>query len=104
MNIERRKRLENDGWRIGSAEEFLGLKPDEIAIVQMRLSLSQKLRARRIRIGLSQAILANRLGSSQSRVAKMEAGEPNVSLELLVRAMLLTGAKPREVGRAFAIA
>ncbi|MFZ5496964.1 MAG: helix-turn-helix domain-containing protein [Verrucomicrobiota bacterium] len=57
---------------------------------------------RRTHLGYSQSELARRLGSSQSRVAKLEAGESNVSIDLLVRAMLATGAKPREVGAAIA--
>ena len=40
-----------------------------------------------------------RLGSSQSRVAKMEAADPSVSLDLLVRGLLATGASPRDIGR-----
>ena len=92
------------GWRTGAAEDFLGLKAEETALVNMRLSLAEKLRGRRLRLGLSQTELARRLGSSQSRVAKMEAGEADVSLDLLVRGMLATGAKRGEVGSAIAAA
>ena len=104
MKSTKRKQLEKAGWRSGSAEEFLGLKPEESALVNMRLSLAETLRSRRNRAGLSQSDLARRLGSSQSRVAKMEAGEASVSLDLLVRAMLATGAKPSDVGHAIAAA
>ena len=104
MKITKRKALGRAGWRTGSADEFLGLKTEETALVNMRLSLAEKLRGRRTRLGLSQTELAVRLGSSQSRVAKMEAGEPDVSIDLLVRAMLATGAKPGEVGQAIAAA
>jgi ribosome-binding protein aMBF1 (putative translation factor) len=104
MKTAKRKRLENAGWRSGSTEEFLGLKPEEAALVNMRLSLADALRKRRTRLGLSQSDLAQKLGSSQSRVAKMEAGEPNVSLDLLVRAILATGGKPTDVGHAIAAA
>jgi ribosome-binding protein aMBF1 (putative translation factor) len=104
MKPAKRKRLENAGWRFGSAEEFLALKPEEAALVSMRLSLAETLRKRRMRLGLSQSDLAHKLGSSQSRVAKMEAGEPNVSIDLLVRAILATGGKPAEVGHAIAAA
>ena len=104
MKTTKRKALKRAGWRTGSADEFLGLKSEETALVNMRLSLAEKLRGRRTRLGLSQTELAVRLGSSQSRVAKMEAGEPDVSIDLLVRAMLVTGAKPGEVGQAIAAA
>ena len=65
-------------------------------------TLAGAVRDRRANLGFSQSELARRLGSSQSRVAKIEAGESNVSFDLLVRAMLATGAKPREVGAAIA--
>ena len=104
MKTTKRKALERAGWRTGSADEFLGLKAEETALVAMRLSLAEKLRGRRTKLGLSQTELAARLGSSQSRVAKMEAGEVDVSLDLLVRAMLNTGASAREVAQAIAAA
>lgn len=104
MKHEKKKNLMAAGWRIGSADEFLGLSTEESALVNMRLSLAKTLKGRRTRLGLSQIELARRLGSSQSRVAKMEAAERNVSLDLLVRAMLATGAKPKEVGHALAVA
>jgi len=104
MKTTKQKKLARAGWRVGSAEAFLGLKPAEAALVNMRVSLAEKLRGRRIRLGLSQVELAQRLGSSQSRVAKMEAGEATVSLDLLVRGMLATGANAGEVGHAIAAA
>ena len=104
MKTTKRKTLERAGWRTGSADEFIGLKPEETALVNMRLSLAEKLRGRRTKLGLSQTELALRLGSSQSRVAKMEAGEADVSLDLLVRAMLNMGASTREVAHAIAAA
>lgn len=104
MKTAKLKRLARAGWRSGSAEEFLDLKPEEAALVNMRLSLAEALRSRRLRLGLSQSGLAEKLGSSQSRVAKMEAGEANVSIDLLVRAILATGGKPADVGHAIAAA
>lgn len=104
MNAAKKNRLEADGWKVGSTEEFLGLAPEEAALVSIRVALAGRLRDRRRKLGLSQVELARKLGSSQSRVAKMEAAEPDVSLDLLVRAMLATGAKPSEVGRALAAA
>jgi len=104
MKPERKKQLEKTGWKAGSADEFLGLSAQESALVNIRLALAHTLKARRQKLGISQGELARRLGSSQSRVAKMEAAEPDVSLDLLVRAMLASGANPRDVGRALAAA
>ena len=102
MKTAKKNRLEKAGFRVGSAAEFLNLSPEESTLVNMRLSLAGAVRGRRAKLGFSQSELARRLGSSQSRVAKIEAGESNVSFDLLVRALLATGAKPSEVGRAIA--
>jgi transcriptional regulator with XRE-family HTH domain len=85
---------------VGSADEFLGLSAEEAALLEMRLALSASLRERRTKTRLTQAGLAKRLGSSQSRVAKMEAGDPSVSLDLLIRALLAVGATRHDVARA----
>ena len=67
--------------------------------MELRLALSRGLRERRAKRKLSQEQLAELIGSSQSRVAKMEAGDPSVSLDLLVRALLALGDTPRELAR-----
>jgi ribosome-binding protein aMBF1 (putative translation factor) len=102
MKTDKKTRLEKAGFRVGSAAELLNLSPEETTLVNMRLALAGAVRERRATLGFSQTELARRLGSSQSRIAKLEAGESNVSIDLLVRAMLATGAKPREVGAAIA--
>ena len=97
MKHAKRTRLERKGWRVGSAEDFLDLNPAEAAIIETKLALSRSLRDRRAAEGLSQAALAKRLSSSQSRVAKMEAGDSSVSIDLLLRALYSLGARPRDV-------
>jgi len=100
MDARKRKRLEAAGWRVGSTAEFLGLSAAEETVVEMRLALSDMLRSLRKKSGLTQGTVAKRLRSSQSRVAKMEAGDPSVSLELLIRALLVVGATRRRVATA----
>ena len=102
MDTARRKKLEEAGWQVGSAADFLELTDEEAAFVELKLVLSGELRARRQDRGLSQVQLARKLGSSQSRVAKMEASDPSVSVDLLIRALLATGASRREIGTAIA--
>ena len=97
MTPTKRKKLEAAGWRVGSADDFLELTPEEAAYVELKLSLSRGLRERRTREGLTQAKLARRIGSSQSRVAKAEASDPGVTVDLLIRALLATGATRRDV-------
>ena len=99
MDTRKRKRLEAAGWRAGVAAEFLGLSAEEAALVEMRLAVSDGLRERRQAAGLTQAALAKKLHSSQSRVAKIEAADPSVSLDLLLRAYFATGATKKDLAR-----
>ncbi len=96
----RRARVEAQGWRVGNAAQFLELDAQEAALVETKLTLSRSVRERRSKQGLSQAELARRLNSSQSRVAKIEAGDPNVSADLLLRALFALGATGRDVASA----
>jgi ribosome-binding protein aMBF1 (putative translation factor) len=102
MKASKRKRLEAKGWRLTSAEEFLGFTREEVALVEMKLALGDAVKAQREKAHLSQIELAARMKSSQSRVAKIEAGDPSVSLDLLVRAVLSAGATKKEVARLLA--
>src|SRR5262245_52620615 len=96
----KKARLEAKGWRIGSAQEFLALSEEESAYVELRLRLAESLRARRQKRKLSQSEFAKMIRSSQSRVAKMEGGDPSVSIDLLVRSLLALGASNRDLARA----
>lgn len=100
MDARQRKRLEAEGWKFGSYADFLGLTDAEVVLVELRASLAAALKARRARLGVTQVELAKRLRSSQSRVAKMEAGNPAVSFELLMRALLVLGASRRDLSTA----
>ncbi len=102
MDESKRKRLEAAGWRVGDTQEFLGLTDEEMAYIDLRISVRKALRKRREAEGITQRALASRLGSSQSRVAKMETGDPSVSLDLLVRALLATGATAADIADAIA--
>jgi DNA-binding XRE family transcriptional regulator len=100
MDRTKKKRLEAKGWKIGDAADFLSLSPEEAAYVELKLSFSQNLKELRQEKRLTQAQLAKMIRSSQSRVAKMEAGDPTVSLDLLVRSLLALGTSKRELARA----
>ena len=100
MKKRKRDRLEAEGWRVGSAAELLALSPEEAALVQIKVILSRSLRLRRIKRGISQAVLARKLNSSPPRVVKMESADPSVSVELLLRGLFALGATPRDVGKA----
>ena len=100
MKNSKRTRLEARGWRVGSAADFLGLTAEEAAFIETKLALSESLRERRTAQKISQTALAKRLKSSQSRVAKMEAADATVSIDLLLRGLFALGAKPRDVATA----
>lgn len=102
MKKRKRSDLRAAGWKVGSAAEFLGLTPDEAALVEIKVSLAAYLRQVRTRQRLTQEEAARRLRSSQSRVAKMEAADPSVSLDRLVRSLLALGASTKDVARAVA--
>jgi DNA-binding XRE family transcriptional regulator len=96
---EKRRRLEAKGWKVGTAQEFLRLSAEEAAYVELKVRLAMGLREWRQRRKLTQAALAKRLQSSQSRIAKMEAGDPSVSLDLLIRSLLTLGASHRDLSQ-----
>lgn len=97
MDTAKRQRLEAAGWTIGTAEEFLGLSPEETAFVEMKLALSKAIKQNRISQQMTQHDLAQKIKSSQSRVAKMEAGDPSASLDLLIRTLLIFGATRQDI-------
>jgi len=102
MNEAKRMRLEKKGWRFGTVKEFLGLSDEEEAFIEVKLRLAKSLRAVRIKRGLGQVRAAKLIRSSQSRVAKMEAGDPSVSVDLLMRSHLALGVKVPALARIIA--
>ena len=104
MRPSKRQKLERKGWRVGTVREFLGLSEDEAAYVELRVRLADSLKNRRRRRNLTQTALAKLIRSSQSRVAKMEGGDPSVSLDLLIRSLLALGASSRDLARTISAA
>ena len=100
MKSAKKKQLEARGWKVGTVSEFLQLSPEESAYIEMKLALSKNLQERRKGRSLTQEQLASLLKSSQSRVAKMEAADGSVSLDLLVRSLLVAGVTKAEIARA----
>jgi len=92
------------GWKTGSVDEFLNLTAEESAYIQMKLALSQSLRKRRLNKKLSQIELARLINASQSWVAKMEAGDLGVSIDLIMKSLLVLGALAEDVAKAISSA
>lgn len=102
MKNEKKTRLENAGWKVGTAEEFVELTSDEAALVELKLNLAKWLKAQRLARDWTQVELARRVGSSQSRMARVEAGDPSVSLDLLFRAAFAAGATRKDLAKVVA--
>lgn len=100
MKMTKRRRLEAAGWRVGDASNFLHLSAEEAALVELKLGLSRLVKRLRARRGQTQSDVARRMRSSQSRIAKIEAADASVSLDLLVRAALALGATRADLARA----
>ena len=91
MDKEKKEKLEKTGWKVGSAAEFLGLSAAEEEIIELRLALSRGIKNRRLQSKMTQEKFAKQLGTSQSRLNKMEAGDPSVSFDLLIKGLVNSG-------------
>ena len=99
MDKDKKAKLTKSGWKVGTVAEFLDLSAEESAYIEMKLALSKKLKEQRVGKNITQAQLATAIESSQSRVAKMEAGDPTVSMDLLLKSLLALGVSRKELGR-----
>lgn len=102
MRANKRTKLEAQGWRVGRVDEFLELSQEESAYIEMKLALSNSLKQQRLKKKMSQVELAKAVKSSQSRIAKMEAGDPSVSIDLLMKSLLALGASPKQLAKTIA--
>ena len=104
MRQSKQKKLEAQGWKVGSATDFLALSPEEEAYIELKLVLSTMLKQQRTKKRLTQNDLAKLINSSQSRVAKMESGDPSVSIDLVIKALLSIGATNKDLAKALSSA
>ena len=100
MDKRKRELLEARGWKVAGAREFLGLTDEEFEYIEIKIALSQLVKLQRQRRRLTQERAARLLGSSQSRVAKMEAGDPSVSIDLYVKSIIALGGSREELSKA----
>lgn len=99
MDKQKQKELEKKGFRVGSAADFLDLTPEEESYIEIRLDISNLVKTKRSKRGWTQLQLARAMGSSQSRIAKIEAGDPSTSLDLMIKALLRLGVSRQEIGK-----
>jgi DNA-binding XRE family transcriptional regulator len=100
MDTKKKELLKTKGWKVGSTEEFLDLSEEELAYIELKISLSRLVRELRDKRQLTQQQTAKLIGSSQSRVAKIEAGDPSVSVDLQIRSLLALGASKEDLAKA----
>ena len=100
MDKEKVELLKTKGWKVGSTEEFLDLSEEELAYIELKLSLSRLTKEIRAKRQLTQQQTADLISSSQSRVAKIEAGDPSVSIDLQIRSLLALGASKEDLAEA----
>jgi len=101
MDKKTKKKLEAAGWEAGDVKDFLGLSDAEAEFIEMKLALAEDLKTRRVARHLNQTQVARIVGSSQSRIAKMEAADPSVTVDLLIRSLLRLGADRKDLAKAF---
>ena len=101
MERATRERLEAKGWQVGTVSEFLELSPQEATLIEIKLALSRHLKQRRQQL-MTQTQLAKEIQSSQPRIANAENGDASVSVELLIRAILATGATAQDIAQIIA--
>lgn len=102
MDRKKRKKLEAKGWVIGDAADFFDLTPEEARLIDLKLALRASLKEERTKQNVTQEELAKAIGSSQSRIAKMERGDPAVSVDLLLKALMALGMSNRQISKIFA--
>lgn len=99
MKRAKREQLVKMGYKVADTQNFLGLSDEEIAVIDLKVSLIQKLREVRKAAGVTQRQLAKLMKSSQSRVAMLEGGSSDASLELLCKALFVLGVSSKELGK-----
>ena len=104
MDKATEEQIKRAGWETGTVQELLGLTDEEAAMLEIQLALAQELKRLRGRLGLTQQQAAEQLGSSQTRVARMEAPAPDVSIDLLMRSLLKLGMSTKDIAETLAMA
>jgi ribosome-binding protein aMBF1 (putative translation factor) len=99
MDKKRKQQLEEKGFRVGSTADFLELSPEEETYIDIRLDISNMVKSQRAKRGWTQEQLARAIGSSQSRIAKLEGGDPGISMDLMIKALLRLGTSKKQIGK-----
>jgi len=96
MSAATRKHLKATGGRVSTVAYFLGLRREEEEPLIDALDWEHRKKR------LLQKQLTDRLESSPSRIAKLEAGHPGATPDLLIQAPLVVGTSRAQIATAFA--
>jgi transcriptional regulator len=100
MNADKLKRLEAAGWKKSNVKELLHLTDADVKYIETKLALTRQLKLLREKKGVTQVELARQMHTSQARIARIEAGDPSVTIDQMIRALFTLGATRRELARA----
>lgn len=93
MDKKKRAKLEAKGIRVtDSPAEVLGISPGRMILIDLRLNLGAEVRRLREASALTQAQLAELVGTKQPAIARMEHGNPSVALDRFIVALSALGA------------
>lgn len=101
MDAERKKKLEAAGWKFGDYADFLGMTPEEKAVVEIRLAATREMERLRAENPISQEELARRMGTKQPNVSKLFKNPGKATLDTLFRALLALGSTPKKIASLF---
>ena len=101
MDILQKERLELTGLESWYNFRIFGANAGRNALIEIKLALSRNLKLRRQKL-MTQVELAQKIQSSQPLIDRAENGDASVSIELLIRGMLGTGATLQEIGKVIA--
>ncbi len=102
MDSKKKKKLEAKGWVFGDAADFFGLSPEEARLIDLKLALRACIKEERTKQNITQEDLAKAMGSSQSRIAKIERGDPAVTVDLLLKALMVLGMSNKQISKIIA--
>ena len=102
MDKEKRQRLEEGGFSVGTAAEFLELSAVDEVVIELRIALARELREQRKEQDMTQAELATRCSTSQARISNLENAKEGASIDALIAALAELGADRKRIGEIIA--
>ena len=97
MDTKKRKQLEAAGYQITDSADWLGLTPQEQAIVNMRVNFALEIERVRKASNITQRELADKIGTRQSGVARMLNNPTTATIDSLIKTLLALGASPKRI-------